>query len=224
MYEVGKSGVQLIWKWKDFILYDECLLKTYTNVTRLVRRPKNCKYGMNYVVQTKKYGLLHIMICRTSKKQPFLTPRQLGEATEMLKKVSIWTIKKYLCSSGLRGRMASRKPFLTATHVRNRKKWCATSLNMDTGKWKDFIFSDECWLQTLLMLPFVRRPKNCKYGMNDVVQTKKYEGLHIMVWGAIKGNVSRILVRCPRRLNSTVYQDVLDAGLFQIYDSDFRTR
>jgi len=74
------------------------------------------------------------MICWTSKKQPFLTPGQLGEATEMLKKVSIRTIKRYLCSSWLRGRMASLKPFLIATHVRNRKKWCAAYLNMDTEK------------------------------------------------------------------------------------------
>jgi len=41
-----------------------------------------------------------------------------------------------------------------------------------------------------------------------------------MVWGAIKSDSSRILVRYPRRLNSTSYQDVLDPGLFQIYDSN----
>jgi hypothetical protein len=94
-------------------------------------------------------------------------------------------------------------------------------LNMATEKWKDFIFSDECRLQTYANVTrLVRRPKNCKYGMNYVVQTKKYGGVHIMVWGAIKGDGSRILVRCPRRLNSTAYQDVLAAGLFHIYDSE----
>jgi len=56
--------------------------------------------------------------------------------------------------------------------------------------------------------------------MNHVVQTKKYGGLHIIVWGTIKGDGSRILVRCPRRLNSTAYQNVLVAGLFQVYDSN----
>ena len=66
----------------------------------------------------------------------------------------------------------------------------------------------------------MRCPKICKYGMNYVVQTKKYGEFHIMIWGAIKDDGSRILVRCPRRLNSTAYQDVLDARLFQIYDSD----
>ena len=92
--------------------------------------------------------------------------------------VFIRTIKRYICSSGLRGRMASRKPFLTATHVRNRKKWCAAYLNMDTEKRKDFIFSDECRLLTYANVTrLVRHPKNVKYGMNYVVQTKKYEGL-----------------------------------------------
>jgi len=109
----------------------------------------------------------------------------------------------------------------TANHVRNRKNWCAAYFNMDTEKWKDFIFSDECRLQTYAnVIRFVRLPKNCKYDMNYVVQTKKYGGLYIMVWEAINGGGSRILVRCPRRLYSTSYQDVLDAGLFQIYDSD----
>ena len=40
-----------------------------------------------------------------------------------------------------------------------------------------------------------------------------------MVWGAIKEDVSRILVQCPQRLNSSAYQQVLDSGLFQLYGS-----
>ena len=124
------------------------------------------------------------------------------EVTEMLKKASIRTIKRYLCSNGLCRIMTSRKPFLTTTHVRKRKKWCAAYLNMDTEKWKDFIFSDECQLQTYENVTrIVRRPKNCKHGINYVVQTKKNGWLHIMVWGAIKTDGSRILVRYPRRPN-----------------------
>jgi len=40
-----------------------------------------------------------------------------------------------------------------------------------------------------------------------------------MVWGAIKGDGSRILVQCPQPLNSSSYQQVLDSGLFQLYGS-----
>jgi len=107
-----------------------------------------------------------------------------------------------------------KQPFLTTTHVRNRKKWCAAYLNMDTENGKIL------YLPMNVRCRFVPRQKNCKYGMSYVVQTKKYGGIHIMVWGAINDDGSRILVRCHGRLNSTAYQDVLDAGLFQIYDSD----
>jgi len=41
-----------------------------------------------------------------------------------------------------------------------------------------------------------------------------------MVWAAIKGDVSRVIVRCPNRLNSMEYQDVLESGLFKLYGSD----
>ena len=39
-----------------------------------------------------------------------------------------------------------------------------------------------------------------------------------MLWGAIKGDGSRDLVKCPIKLNSEAYQNVLDAGLVELYD------
>ena len=36
--------------------------------------------------------------------------------------------------------------------------------------------------------------------------------------GAITGNGTRVLVRCPRRLNSRSYQDVLESGLIKLCD------
>jgi len=41
-----------------------------------------------------------------------------------------------------------------------------------------------------------------------------------MVWAAIKGNGSSVIVRCLNRLNSIWYQDVLESGLFKLYGSD----
>ena len=37
-----------------------------------------------------------------------------------------------------------------------------------------------------------------------------------MVWGTIKGDGSRMLIRCPIRLDSISYQAVLDEGLRDI--------
>ena len=40
-----------------------------------------------------------------------------------------------------------------------------------------------------------------------------------MVWGAIKENGTRILIRCPDRMNSVGYEDVLKKGLLPIYEA-----
>ena len=41
-----------------------------------------------------------------------------------------------------------------------------------------------------------------------------------MVWIAIKGDGSRVIVRCPNKLNSMGYQYLLESGLFKLYGSD----
>ena len=38
-----------------------------------------------------------------------------------------------------------------------------------------------------------------------------------MVWGAIKEDGTKVLIRCPDRLNANGYNDVLKKGLLQIY-------
>ena len=39
-----------------------------------------------------------------------------------------------------------------------------------------------------------------------------------MVWGCLKGDGSRKLIRCPQRLDSTSYQEVLKEELSGFYD------
>ena len=51
-----------------------------------------------------------------------------------------------------------------------------------------------------------------------VLKTVKYGGFSILLWGAIKGDGTRILVRCPNRLNSEEYQRVSSKGLFEVYE------
>ena len=39
-----------------------------------------------------------------------------------------------------------------------------------------------------------------------------------MVWGAIKEDVTRILIGCPDRMNSTGYAEVFQKGFLPIYE------
>ena len=46
----------------------------------------------------------------------------------------------------------------------------------------------------------------------------KFWGGSVMVWGAIKEDGTKILIRCPDRLNSNGYMDVLNKELLPVYD------
>ena len=82
------------------------------------------------------------------------------------------------------------------------------------------LFSDECRLE---IIPNLRRLVQIRNGerlhCNMVYHTMKYGRYAIMLSGAIKGDGSRVLVKFPINLNSEIYQNVLGAGLVELYDS-----
>ena len=83
-------------------------------------------------------------------------------------------------------------------------------------------FSDECRLEKIPGLRrLVRRRIGRRLQNNLVCHTMKYGGYTIMLWGAIKDDGSRALIKCPIKLNSNGYQNVLESGLVELYgDSD----
>jgi len=66
---------------------------------------------------------------------------------------------------------------------------------------------------------YVRRRYGNSLKCRYVVKTVKYGGFSILLWGAIKSDGTRILVRCPNKLNSEEYQRVLSKGLFEVYEA-----
>ena len=83
-------------------------------------------------------------------------------------------------------------------------------------EWNHVIFSDECRLEIIANR---RRRNGQRLQYNMVCHTMKYGGYAIMQRGAIKPDGSRALVKCPIKLNSEAYQNVLYAGLVKLYDS-----
>jgi len=74
------------------------------------------------------------LICSTSKKVQFLTAAEVAKTLGITNKVSVWTVKRYMRYGGLFGRMAARKPLLTAKHASITQKY--SSLGPDD--WKKF--------------------------------------------------------------------------------------
>jgi len=120
----------------------------------------------------------------------------------------------------LYGRIAARKPLLNDRHVRNRINWCKSYAKVRTSFWNDVIFSDESRLELFSRRrEYVRRPKGLRFEDRYATKTVKFGEQSLMAWGAIKEDGSRILIRCPHRMNSVGYKDVLKKGLLPIYEA-----
>ena len=66
---------------------------------------------------------------------------------------------------------------------------------------------------------YSQEEENTSAGHKDPPKTVKFGGKSIIVWSAIKVDGIRILIRCPDRMNSNGYEEVLKKGLLPIYDS-----
>ena len=109
---------------------------------------------------------------------------------------------------------------LNDRYVRNRINWCKSYAKVRTFFWNDVIFSDESRLELFFRRrEYVRRPTGLWFKDRYITKTVKFGEQSLMLWGAIKKDRSRILIRCPHRMNSVGYKDVLKKGLLPIYEA-----
>jgi len=66
----------------------------------------------------------------------------------------------------------------------------------------------------------VRRPICNRLSNKYICKIVKYGGFSIMCWGAILGDGSITLIRCPTRLDSDIYINILKEGLHNICKVD----
>jgi len=159
-------------------------------------------------------------LIRLSKKNPKATAPELKMEWETNRNISMSTVKRILRRHGLFGRIAAKKPLLTRKHVMRRKRWCSDYMNLGQSFWDSVIFTDECRFELYPRTrEYVRRPTKTKYLERYTTKTVKHGGKSLMVWGAIKSDGSRTIIRCPGILNSVTYQDVLRSGLLPFYES-----
>ena len=78
------------------------------------------------------------------------------------------------------------------------------------------------YLVTNAVLNCSQEGENTSAGLKDpdkyTAKTVKFGDSSLMVWKAIKEDGTRILIRCPDRMNSASYEDVLKKGLLPMYD------
>ena len=159
------------------------------------------------------------LLVRDAKVNPKKTAPELLKDWESSVPTSVTTVKRILRKYNLFGRIAAKKPLLSKRNINNRYQWCKIYSKLQPEFWKDVIFSDESRLEIYSRRrEYVRRPQGTRYEDKYTMKTVKLGGKSLMVWGAIKEDGTRILIRCPDRMNSAGYAEVLQKGLFPIYE------
>lgn len=123
--------------------------------------------------------------------------------------VSVWTVRRTLMAAGLYGRVAAKKPLLTAWHRKKRLEWARKYKHWSVDDWKRVVWSDESPLKTFAKFGrvMVRRFINERYKSSLVVPTVKHSKT-CMVWGCFSSHGTGPLYRIHGKMRKEQYKQI----------------
>ncbi|KAL0163166.1 hypothetical protein M9458_042562, partial [Cirrhinus mrigala] len=149
-------------------------------------------------------------LVREVKKNTKITMAELQRCSrEMGESCRKSTITAALHQSGLYGRVARRKPLLSARHMKAR---------MDSKMVrKKILWSDETKIELfgLNSKRYVWRKSGTAHHLSNTVLTVKHGGGSIMLWGCFSASGTGQLVAIEGKMNVAKYRDILDENLLQ---------
>lgn len=159
------------------------------------------------------------LIVRQCKRNPFASSNEINNLINSEKNVSNRTIRRILRKSNLFPFQAAFKPNLSKVNIRKRIGFCKAYMKWTIDQWKTVIFSDECRIiRFSKSRRIVYRPLSTRYKKRYTIKTVKYGGFSVHIWGAIKSNGTRSIIKCPQRLNSAGYENIITQGLLPMYE------
>jgi len=185
----------------------------FANTGSIADRPRNGKPMKSTEWDRRR-------LCMAANKIPFLSVREHGESSDLIPKVSVITVFRYLRKCGLCGLMSAMKPLLWKFQIKQRLQWCKACLSYTAIDCDQVVFSDECKMATHSnSRRYVCRPKHSKYNDKYSCKTVKYGLKSCLVWGSIWSDGNCILIQYPHRLDSREYMQVWSKGLSEVYES-----
>ncbi|XDV26111.1 hypothetical protein PO909_029896 [Leuciscus waleckii] len=150
-------------------------------------------------------------LVREVNKNPKITVAELQRCRrEMGESCSKSTITAAIHQSGLYGRVARRKPLLSARHMKAHLKDSKMVINK-------ILWSDETKIELfgLNSKRYVWRKPGTAHHLSNTVSTVKHGGGSIMLWGCFSAAGTGRLVAIEGKMNAAKYRDILDINLLQ---------
>ena len=128
------------------------------------------------------------------------------------------TVARKLSQMGLHGRVAARKPLLSAQHRQTRLQWALERQHWTAADWRQHFFSDETPIHFIQCQQrrYVRRRTGQRLQQGLTRPTVHSGSGKLMVWGGFSADGTRKLAMIQGTLNTERYIQLLTDNLLPL--------
>jgi len=187
------------------------VIKKYLNTGELAANHGNS--GRPKILTPREERKIVSTVLQNPRTTSTIIRKNVEEATQ--KKVCAQTIRNCLHKAGLHGRVARRKPYISAINKKKRLEFAKLHVNQPDSFWENVIFSDESKFNIFGHdgPSKVWRKPNEALKEKNLIPTIKHGGGNVMVWGCVAAGGVGQMVFIDEKMNKNMYKDILSQNL-----------